>query len=661
MRRAASSRRRLPWIMLGAGLLLVLAGCSNPPGLSEPVTTTAAPAPTTTAPPAEGGDAVAAGAAIFDQTCGACHTIGGGDLVGPDLGGVTTRRDVEWLKQWIADPAGFAEVDADAQAVRAQYAADMPPLGLSEDDVDAVVAFLETKADVSPPTAAPEGPRELTAAEFERAKEIYFNRCAGCHGTLRAGATGPNIQPENTLQKGTAALAQIITNGLPGGMPAWGASGVLSDEDIEIMANFIQLDPPEPPQLPFDKIAESWNLMVPVEDRPTEPQTERNWQNYFGVVLRDAGKVAIIDGDTRERLATLDVGFAAHIFRSSATGRYFLVVGRDGVVTLIDLWPETPQVVAQVQGCYDARSVESSKFEGFEDRYVIQGCYWPPQYVVYDGLTLEPLSVVSVLSEDIEGQPLDEVRVAAIIASHDDPVWILALKESGYVGIVDYSQEGFPLVEKIPAAKFLHDGGWDASKRYFLLAANAVNKIVVIDMQDLELEAIVDVGQTPHPGRGANWVDPEFGPVWATVHLGEGRLTLIGTDPENHPEYAWKVVRDVEIPGTGSLFVKTHPNSPWVWMDTPLDPDPDKTRQVCVYSKEKGELEKCIQIADRGRVVHFEYDESGTEMWISVWDKQGELVIFDDATLTEKERITGDWLVTPTGKFNVYNTSRDIY
>jgi nitrite reductase (NO-forming)/hydroxylamine reductase len=30
----------------------------------------------------------------------------------------------------------------------------------------------------------------MTKAEFEQAKEIYFQRCAGCHGVLRKGATG---------------------------------------------------------------------------------------------------------------------------------------------------------------------------------------------------------------------------------------------------------------------------------------------------------------------------------------------------------------------------------------------------------------------------------------------------------------------------------------
>ena len=35
----------------------------------------------------------------------------------------------------------------------------------------------------------------VTPAEFERATKIYFERCAGCHGVLRKGATGKPLTP----------------------------------------------------------------------------------------------------------------------------------------------------------------------------------------------------------------------------------------------------------------------------------------------------------------------------------------------------------------------------------------------------------------------------------------------------------------------------------
>ena len=117
----------------------------------------------------------------------------------------------------------------------------------------------------------------------------------------------------------------------------------------------------------------------------------------------------------------------------------------------------------------------------------------------------------------------------------------------------------------------------------------------------------------------------------------------------------------MKLPGTGGLFIKTHTRSPWVWLDSPLSNDPASTRQICAYSKKEGKIEKCWAASDRGRAVHFEYNRAGSEGWVSVWDKAGELIVYDDKTLEEKTRIKGDWLVTPTGKFNVYNTAHDVY
>jgi len=188
----------------------------------------------------------------------------------------------------------------------------------------------------------------------------------------------------------------------------------------------------------------------------------------------------------------------------------------------------------------------------------------------------------------------------------------------------------------------------------------------VVDAQEEKLIALVDTPDVPHPGRGANFVDAEFGPVWATGHLSAASLIMIGTDPEGHPDSAWKVVRNVELPGAGSLFVKTHPNSKWIWIDFALNSDAKIQRTICVIAKDNpAKTYKCWEAADYGRAVHFEYNKDGTQVWVSIWGtsdqpgKTGEIVVYDDATLEEVTRIKD--LITPTGKFNVYNTVHDIY
>jgi len=513
----------------------------------------------------------------------------------------------------------------------------------------------------------------LSGAEFTTATQLYFERCAGCHGVLRKGATGKPLTPDITLEKGTDYLKALITYGSPAGMPNWGTSGDLSEEQIDILARFLQQEPPAPPEYGMPEMKASWNVMVAPEDRPSAPQHDRNIENFFSVTLRDSGEVAIIDGDTKEIVTRLKSGYAVHISRVSASGRYVFTIGRDAKVDMIDLWMDPPERVAEIKVGLEARSVETSKYKGYEDKYAVAGAYWPPQYVIMDGDTLEPLKIVSTRGMTVDTQEYHpEPRVAAIVASHEHPDFIINVKETGHILLVDYSNIDDLSVTDIGAARFLHDGGWDRSKRYFMTAANQSDKIAVVDSKERKLVALVDVTKTPHPGRGANIDDPEYGPVWITSALGSANVSVLGTDPEGHPDNAWKTVRVIEGMGGGSLFVKSHPKSANLWVDAPLNPDESISQSVAVYdinNLDAGFVTLPIgEWADLGegpkRIVQPEYNMAGDEVWFSVWsgkEQESAIVVVDDKTRTLKAVIKDPALITPTGKFNVYNTLHDVY
>jgi nitrite reductase (NO-forming)/hydroxylamine reductase len=513
----------------------------------------------------------------------------------------------------------------------------------------------------------------MTVEEFNQGKEIFFQRCAGCHGVLRKGATGKPLTTDITRQLGTPYLGAMITYGSPAGMPNWGTSGNLTTEQIDLMARYLQHEPPLPPEFGVAEMKATWQLLVPPEQRPTKQMNNLNLSNLFSVTLRDAGQIALIDGDSKEIVATIPTGYAVHISRLSASGRYLFVIGRDARVNLIDLWMETPATVAEIKVGLEARSVETSKHKGSEDKFAIAGTYWPPQFVIMDGDTLEPLKIVSTRGMTVDTQEYHpEPRVAAIVASHAHPEFIVNVKETGKVLLVNYEDLDNLKITEIAAAPFLHDGGWDASRRYFLTAANKSNKIAVVDSQEQRLAALVDVGAIPHPGRGANFVDPEFGPVWATSHLGDASVSLIGTDPLGHPDSAWKVVRTLQGQGGGSLFIKTHPNSRHLYVDTALNSVEKLAQSIAVFDiDDLSAPYKVLPIAewaDLGegpkRVVQPEFNQAGDEVWFSVWNNQDQssaLVVLDDKTLTLKKVINDSRIVTPTGKFNVYNTVHDVY
>ncbi len=453
---------------------------------------------------------------------------------------------------------------------------------------------------------------------------------------------------------------------------------ILSKDEIKNMATYIQMPPDAPPEWSLKDIRGTWKLHVPVDQRPTRKMNNVNLNNIFSVTLRDAGEVALIDGDTKQIWGIVKTGYAVHISRLSLSGRYIHVVGRDGRLDMIDLWFEKPTVVATVKAGMETRSVETSKAKGFEDKYVIVGSYWPPQYTILDGMTLEPLRNVSTRGVTVDGDYHQEPRVASIVASTTKPEFLVSVKETGMVKMVDYSDLTNLKETTINTAKFLHDGGYDATKRYFLVAANASNKVAVVDVKEGKFTALVDTAKIPHPGRGANIEHPKYGPVWATSHLGADVITLIGTDPEKHPQHAWKVVQELKNHGANSLFVKTHPKSDNLWADSPLNPDPKLAGSVTVYRvSELGNPNPQPEVIDiaaaanlgktKGiqRVVQGEYNQSGDEIWYSVWTgnktEPSAIVVIDDKTRKVKTVIKDKRLVTPTGKFNVFNTQHDVY
>jgi nitrite reductase (NO-forming)/hydroxylamine reductase len=513
----------------------------------------------------------------------------------------------------------------------------------------------------------------MSKAEFDIGKKIYFERCAGCHGVLRKGATGKPLTTDITLERGSEYLRTFIHYGSPLGMPNWGTSNALTEQEVDVMTRYIQHEPPTPPEYGMKEMNATWKVIVPPAQRPTKQMNKLDLANLFSVTLRDAGKVALIDGASKKIVEVIDTGYAVHISRLSKSGRYLYVIGRDAKIVLIDLWMERPAPVAEIRVGLEARSIETSKYKGYEDKYAIAGSYWPPQYTLMDGDTLKPLKIVStrgMTSDDNEYHP--EPRVAAIVASHYHPEFLVNAKETGVVHLVDYSDLNNLKVRMIKTPRFLHDGGFESTGRYFMDAANASDKIAVIDTKEGKLAASISVGKTPHPGRGANFIHPKFGPVWSTSHLGDETISLIGTDPVKHGNNAWKVVQTLKGAGGGSLFLKTHPKSRNLWVDAPLNPDPAISQSVAVF--DINQLDKgfeLLPIAEWAgvkpgakRVVQPEYNRAGDEVWFSVWSSGSEesaIVVVDDKTRKLKAVIKDPRVVTPTGKFNVYNTQNDVY
>ena len=197
-----------------------------------------------------------AGKQIFQEKCTACHTIGKGALVGPDLKGVTARRPREWLEQWIAAPdAMLAKKDPVATELLHQFRdVPMPNQGLSTSEVTAVLAYLETETAAAQPSApAPAGQAASAPVQGNPAigKDLFTGvtrfanggpPCMACHsvggiGALGGGNLGPDLTGAGARYGGAAGLDAFVAGTPTPTMKAvWSQHPLTTEERASVVA-----------------------------------------------------------------------------------------------------------------------------------------------------------------------------------------------------------------------------------------------------------------------------------------------------------------------------------------------------------------------------------------------------------------------------------------
>ena len=198
------------------------------------------------------------GRGIFNVKCTPCHTIGGGRKVGPDLLGVTADHPKAWLFSFISDPDKmFSANDPMATGLLKEYKMKMPNPGLSAEDVDAVISYLETQAGATPeaktaPSTRTEAKGPLPAADAERGEGYFSGRiafknngpaCMACHSVAGiqfwgGGTLGPDLTGVYA-QLGDGIVSLLVNVPFPTMKPIF-ASHPLSEDEAHDLAAFLK-------------------------------------------------------------------------------------------------------------------------------------------------------------------------------------------------------------------------------------------------------------------------------------------------------------------------------------------------------------------------------------------------------------------------------------
>jgi len=484
------------------------------------------------------------------------------------------------------------------------------------------------------------------------AAALYSAHCAACHGADRLGGQGPALLPENLGRLTGARAAAVIADGrFATQMPAF--RGILGASEIDALTAFISTPLASAPQWDAREIAAS-RLFHSQPAAVNRPFYSADPLNLFVVVEAGDHHATILDGNRFWPLARFATRFALHGGpKFTPDGRFVFFMSRDGWVTKYDLWTLTS--LAEVRAGINSRNIAISR----DGKHLAVANYLPQTLVI---LSTDDLSIERIFeARDRHGV---SSRVAAVYQARPRDSFVAALKDvpeiweiatdpsappvySGMVhsyekGMIEAlpSSQGLFALRRIEVAEPLDDFFFDPPYRNLVgsaregKAAVVVNLTVGRDIKTLELPGL------PHLGSGIAWTW-NGRPVMATQHLREGRISVLDMRD-------WSVIKVIETPGPG-FFLRSHEASRYVWADTMLGRNKDT---MLIIDKTSLEIVRTITPAPGKTAAHVEFDRNGRHALVSVWDKDGALVVYDAATFGEVTRIP---MSQPSGKYNVWN------
>jgi len=214
------------------------------------------------------------GEQIFQTTCFACHTIGGGRLVGPDLAGVHDKRSQEWLERFVASSQSMIkDGDAEAAALFEEFnRVPMPDSFISEEQIRQVLSYIKSQsssqtADVAPseaeqvPATAPASEQDILIGQdlFQGTIRFVNNgpACNACHEVRNDAVIGGGILATELTtvfsRMGGAGVKAILGHApFPVMQAAYKDQSLTEDEVVALVAFLEYADSEQYNQLPRD-------------------------------------------------------------------------------------------------------------------------------------------------------------------------------------------------------------------------------------------------------------------------------------------------------------------------------------------------------------------------------------------------------------------------
>ncbi|MDM8350270.1 nitrite reductase [Pseudomonas sp. sp1636] len=463
----------------------------------------------------------------------------------------------------------------------------------------------------------------------EQAEALYQQHCQSCHGANRLGAAGPALLPESLGRIKPDEVRAVIRDGRPASQMAAYAS-VLDAPQIDALVSYLYQPAATAPTWSDAEIRASHRLLADPDKLPSRAQHGADPLNLFVVVEAGDHHVSILDGDKFEVLTRFQSRFALHGGpKFSPDGRFVYFASRDGWISLYDLHNLT--LVAEVRAGLNTRNLAVSN----DGRWVLVGNYLPGNLVLLDARDLSLVKHIPALGQD--GTPS---RVSAVYTAPPRDSFVIALKDVQEVWELSYAGEPTFVPRRIQSRDVLDDFSFTPDYRHLLATSRKAKGGQVIDLDSGA--AVIDIALPgmPHLGSGIYWKrDGKW--VFATPNVSQGLISVL--DLQN-----WKLIKEIPTEGPG-FFMRSHINSAYAWTDVFFGPNNDA---VHLIDKQTLEIAHTLRPMPGKNAAHVEFTRDGRYVLLSVWDRDGALIVYDSKTLEEIKRIP---MNKPSGKYNVGN------
>jgi len=481
--------------------------------------------------------------------------------------------------------------------------------------------------------------------------DLYREHCAACHGPERLGATGPALIPQNFTRLTRDNAAQVIAQGRQA-TQMQGFADRLTDAQVQALVDLVFTPPSRTPRWEREQMLPTHQRFVAATDLPSKPLYPADPLNLFVVVETGDHHASILDGDRLEPLARVPTHRALHGGpKFSPDGRFVYFASRDGWISKFDLY--SLQYVAEIRVGINTRNLAVSS----DGRYAMVGNYLPHTLVLLDAEDLSPLRVIPVRDEAGRSSRVSAVydappRQSFVVALKDLPeIWEILYQEDPppvYNGPMhDYrmgegmaQQSGRFPVRRIRLEDYLDDFFFSQDYRLVMGAARNTKNGQVVHLDAGRKIADLDLDGLPHLGSGITF-EYQGRRVLATPHLKKGEVSVIDMQ-------SWETIKRIPTLGPG-FFMRSHENTPYAWVDVFFGPHKDK---VHVIDKRTLEIVATLTPAKGKTAAHVEFDRDARHALLSLWERDGAVVVYDAETLKEINRLP---MNKPSGKYNVYN------